>query len=87
MSTNELTNLDENDDYQLRRSSSEQNGFDDHTPPFILEDDDDGDEETDQVPPEIKPRRQSQIPKFKQSKRLSKSMIITPDKPSPKKRQ
>lgn len=81
MSTSELNNLDESDEYPPRRSSSEQNVFDDQTPPFILDDEDD-----EPIPPAIKPRRTSHIPKLKQSKPLSKSMIIPSSKFSSKTR-
>jgi hypothetical protein len=72
MSTNEINNLDE-----PRQSVSEQrhsiHSLDDHTSPIMIEDEDD-------EPPlqELKSfSKPSQIPKFKSSKTLSKSMIIT----------
>jgi len=75
MSTTEVDHLDDNDDYPAQPRHSI-NSSDDHISPVIL---DDETPEEIKLPP--KPRQQkSQISKFKNSKKLSTSMIIIDSK-------
>ena len=86
MSTTELNNLDDNNDYhESRRSLSEErhsmNSFDEHFSPVIIDD------ENDEIPlPPLKTfpksKQSSQIPKFINSKQMSTSMIIPTNKSS-----
>jgi len=82
MSINEINNLD---DDEPRQSLSEQThsirSLDDLTSPIIIEDEDD-EPPLQELKSFTKPKQQNQIPKFKNSKNLSKSMIVTNNKVS-----
>lgn len=78
MSTTEINNIDE---YERRRTSSEPNTTDEHTSPVHLEDEFEEPAPAPSVIKTNKTTRQSQIPKWKPKKELSKSVVVQSPKP------
>ncbi|CAF1122767.1 unnamed protein product [Rotaria sordida] len=87
MSAAETNRFDDNDDFQLRQSLSEQrhsmnnsveqNNFDDHMSSSIIDNEDEQSQDLKYI---TKPKQFSQKPKIQNSKKLSKSMVITDNK-------
>ncbi|CAF3919790.1 unnamed protein product [Rotaria sp. Silwood2] len=89
MSTIETNKLDDNDDLQSRQSLSEhrqsmnssilQNNSDDHTSSLIIDNEDELSQDLKRI---TKPKQFTRIPKIENSKKLSKSVVITDNKAS-----
>ncbi|CAF0869591.1 unnamed protein product [Rotaria sordida] len=87
MSAAETNRFDDNDDFQPRQSLSEQrhsmnnsveqNNFDDHMSSSIIDNEDEQSQDLKYI---TKPKQFSQKPKIQNSKKLSKSMVITDNK-------
>ncbi|CAF4732660.1 unnamed protein product [Rotaria sp. Silwood1] len=89
MSAIETNKLDDNDDLQSRRSLSEQTqsmnssvqqtNSDDHVSAWIIDNEEKPSQDLKRI---TKPKQLTQIPKIQNSKKLSKSMVITDNKSS-----